>query len=149
MASITKQPKDGSRRLVRKAEFEQAIKRLPPLGDGTLTLVSSNGRAKERQLSQQELASIGKSAPAALAVDAFWAALSANAPYVSPEEVTRCIKRWRPDTTTFAIDDFEKELLQGRAAVVLAYTILFGVQILVAGLLILQPLSSKLDSILR
>ena len=145
MASILQQPENGSRRLVRKAEFEEAIKRLPPLGGGTLTLVSSSGRAKERQLPQQELASIGKSPPAALAVDAVWAALSANAPYVSPEEVTRCIKRWRPDSTTFAIDDFERELLQGRAAVVLGYTILFGVQLLVAGLLILQPLLDALS----
>lgn len=138
MKAILSQPADGSRRLVRKAEFSLAISRLRPLCKDTITLVSSSGHTK-RQL-RQELRSIGNLPPAPLAVDATWAALSANAPYVSPEEVERCFARWRPDATTLAIEDFERELLQGRATVVVGYTILFGIQILVASLLFLQPL---------
>ena len=145
MAALLQQPADGTRRLVRKAEFELAIRRLPSLcsADDTMTLVSSSGQAK-RQL-RHEMGSIGRCPPAALAVDALWAALSANAPYVSPEEVERCLACWRPDPTTFAIDDFEQALKQGRATVVLGYTILFGIQALVATLLVLQPLLDALQ----
>ena len=134
LSAILKQPSDGSRRLVRKDEFELAIKGLPPLCK-QMTLVSSNG-----QVIQRMRPSIGRTPPAALAVDATWAALSANAPYVSPDEVERCFACWRPNLTTFAVEDFEEALLRGRTTVVLGYTILVTIQALVATILVLQPL---------
>ena len=52
--------------------------------------------------------------------------------------------RWRPDAATFAVDDFERSLLQGRAIVSCGYVILFGLQALVLALLVLQPLAELL-----
>ena len=75
---------------------------------------------------------------------ATWAALSGGAPYVSPQEVQRAFTRWRPDEDTFALDEFEKNLLQGRATVALGFATLFGLQALVAVLLVVQPLLSLL-----
>ena len=78
--------------------------------------------------------------PAPLALAATWVALSGGAPYVSPLEVERAISRWRPDERTFSLGEYEKNLLQGRATVAAGYATLFGLQALVAVLLILQPL---------
>jgi hypothetical protein len=54
------------------------------------------------------------------------------------------VGRWRPDAATFVLDEFETNLLQGRATVALGYATLFGLQALVAVLLVLQPLLAQL-----
>ena len=126
-------------KLVRKAEFEESISQLPPPRS---QLVGPRDGSPVGQLPPQPQARLfGRSPPPApLALAATWVALSGGAPYVSPLEVERAISRWRPDERTFALDEYEKNLLQGRATVACGYATLFGLQSLVAVLLILQPL---------
>ena len=63
------------------------------------------------------------------AVDACWVALSGGSPYVSREEVGRQLSRWRPSPAVLDVKAFERSLLQGRATILLGYTILFGLQV--------------------
>ena len=56
------------------------------------------------------------------------------------QEVRRQLSRWRPDGETLALSEYETSLLQGRAAVGVAFLVLLGMQALVLGLLVLQPL---------
>ena len=125
-------------KLVRKAEFEESIAQQPPPRN---QLVGPEGDAVGQLPPQPQARLFGRSPPPApLALAATWVALSGGAPYVSPLEVERAISRWRPDERTFSLGEYEKNLLQGRATVAAGYATLFGLQALVAVLLILQPL---------
>jgi hypothetical protein len=73
-------------------------------------------------------------------MDACWTALSGGNPYVSKEEVARQLSRWRPDTSTFVQEDFEKALLIGRANILLGFLVLFGMQATVVLVLVVSPL---------
>lgn len=82
--------------------------------------------------------------PSVLALDACWVALSCGASFVSHQEVDRQLSRWRPDERTFVLEEFETSLLQGRAVQLSGYVILFGLQALVAGVLVVPPLAASL-----
>ena len=123
-------------KLVRKAEFEASVSQMPP---ASAPLLCSRDGSPMGVLPPQTATS-GAPAPAPLALAATWAAISGGSPYVAPQEVERVLQRWRPDAEVFALDEFEKNLVQGRAAVALGYGILFGMQALVAVLFVLQPL---------
>ncbi|KOO24488.1 hypothetical protein Ctob_004407 [Chrysochromulina tobinii] len=73
-------------------------------------------------------------------MEATWTALSGGSPYVAPEEVARQLSRWRPQPSVFVLDEFERSLLQGRAAIASGYAILFGLQALVLVVFVAQPL---------
>lgn len=123
-------------RYVRREEFEASLASLPLPAE---QLCDSSGKALV-------LATSEAGPPEPLAVDAVWAALSGGAPYVSPQEVERCLARWRPNPATLALDDFERSLLQGRAIVACGFVVLFGMEALVLVLLVLRPLIEKLSA---
>ena len=153
-------------KLVRVAEFETAIAASPPaskplvgpkdgkpLGiiDGAPSSSNATATPPPRRRLRNPLRRFrggGQvAAPPPLALAATWAALSAGAPYVSPQEIERAIGRWRPDAGTFSLDAYEKNLVQGRAVVGLGYATLFGLQALVAVLLVLQPLNEYFSGV--
>ena len=122
-------------RYVRRDEFAASLAELP---SATVQLRDSSSGE------ELGLVTVESGPPEPLAVDAIWAALSGGAPYVSPQEVERCFARWRPDANSFALDDFERSLLQGRAIVACGFIVLFGLEALVLFLLVLQPLVEKI-----
>ena len=141
--SCLNQEADG--RLVRRAEFISSLEQLRP---PTQQLQDANGKLlglSPQVLSHGARAESITAAPAALAVDAIWAALSGGAPYVSPQEIQRCLARWRPTPSVFDITDFERSLLQGRAIVSCGYIVLFTLQALALALFIVQPVVEKLS----
>ena len=132
---------DGKRRtptgrvpLLRRADFDACVRGAPPrllsIRDGASDGAASDGAARDESL--LELSPI--------AMDACWTALSGGNPYVSKEEVARQLSRWRPDTSTFVQEDFEKALLIGRANILLGFLVLFGMQATVVLVLVVSPL---------
>ena len=119
-------------RYLRRAEIEESIAALPP---PQKQLVDSRSGQPLGLMTP-----IKADPPGALAVDAVWAALGGGSPYVSPQEVERCLARWRPDAATIAIDAFEASLLQGRAIILFGYVVLFGMEGLALWLLVAEPL---------
>lgn len=85
--------------------------------------------------------------PSELALDAVWVALSGGSSLVAHQEVDRQLSRWRPDARTFVLEEFEKSLLQGRATQLTGYLILFGLEALVAGVLVFPPLAASVGAL--
>ena len=123
-------------RLLRRAEFE-ALLAARPAQATTLHGIDgaplTNGAVRPTWVPSQV-------PPSALAMEATWTALSGGSPYVAPEEVARQLSRWRPQPSVFVLDEFERSLLQGRAAIASGYVILFGLQALVLVVFVAQPL---------
>ena len=103
---------EGKGKLLRRTSFAATLERLPaprrwPVGTGGEAVGGEELRGRlggtltERPLSPT-------------AVDACWVALSGGNPYVSGEEVTRQLSRWRPAAATFELEAFERSLLQVR-----------------------------------
>jgi len=141
-------------RLLRRDEFEAALAGSPsraaalvgldgsPLGSKDAQQGASTGPAAT---SRTTSTSASPRPPPALAVDAAWTALSGGSPYVAPEELERQLSRWRPSPSVFVLEQFERSLLQGRAAIGAAYFILFGLQALTLTVFVLQPLGTALS----
>lgn len=125
----------SGKRLLRRAEFCERVALLPrrTLTGGVLREADSSSSNDDEP-------------PPSLAVEATWAALSGSAPYVSPQEVERQLSRWRPNTETFVLAEYERSLLQARASVAVGYVVLFGLQAMVLSLLVVQPLVDALTS---
>jgi hypothetical protein len=123
---------------LQRDEFERIVPALPskPASmrglDGNVLLVSPQPTSSQ--------------APTPVAVDAAWTALSAGSSIVSAEEIGRQLSRWRPEPDVLVLDEFEKSLMQGRLQVLIGYVTLFGLQGLVLGLFVVQPLSELLQS---
>ena len=77
-------------RLVRRAEFESSISEMPA---PTQQLLDSDGAALGLKPQLYYDGTPRGEPPAAIAVDAVWAALSGGAPYVAPQEISRCVVR--------------------------------------------------------
>uniref|UniRef100_A0A7S3B0D3 Uncharacterized protein n=1 Tax=Haptolina ericina TaxID=156174 RepID=A0A7S3B0D3_9EUKA len=134
-------PAEG--KLLRKADFPGALERLPT----PRWPVDAEGEAIGGEALRQRLAGGLASRPLSpVAIDACWVALSGGSPYLSQEELARQLARWRPTVVVFELDLFERSLLQGRANILLGYVILFVLQALPFGLLVVQPLYERLLS---
>ena len=123
-------------RLIRRAEFEALLAARPAQ---TTTLHGIDGAPLTNGAVRSTWAP-SQAPPSALAMEATWTALSGGSPYVAPEEVARQLSRWRPQPSVFVLDEFERSLLQGRAAIASGYAILFGLQALVLVVFVAQPL---------
>jgi peptide deformylase len=128
-------------RLLRRAELEKALSELPPRSE---ELRGKDG-ASLPILEPLSTPASPKPLPS-LAMEAVWCAFSGGSPYVSVAEFERQVGRWRPDDGTLVMEEFEKSLLQGRAQVFLGFAVLFGLQALVLGVLVVQPLWEALAS---
>ena len=130
---------DPKRKLLRKTEFGAALAELPapswPLDSATGAPVG--GEALQRELGP----TLRSRQLSPVALDACWVALSGASPFVSREEIDRQLSRWRPETDELALAAFETSLIQGRANILLGYVVLFGLQALVLGVLMLGPLA--------
>ena len=122
--------------LMSRAQFDQSIRAAPPCDwprDSTGQCVGGDSlRESCGPLASRRLTRI--------AIDATWTALSGGSSYVASQEVQRQLERWRPDASTFVLDEFERALLMGRANVLLGYTTLFGLQAAVLCVFAVRPL---------
>ncbi len=118
-------------------DFERAVSDLPPPEQWpTIT-----GRQASRRLDLPTGSrTLRRQQPTRLSIDATWVALSGGSPVVSPQEVQRCVSRWRPDAGSLDVGAFETNLLQGRATQLSGYVVLFGLQLLVIAILVVDPL---------
>ena len=92
--------------LTSRAQFDQSIRAAPPCDwprDSTGQCVGGDSlRESCGPLASRRLTRI--------AIDATWTALSGGSSYVASQEVQRQLERWRPDASTFVLDEFERAL---------------------------------------